>query len=139
MRSMSRRAAVCAKAAASATTTVAREQFFGFLRSLTTGAIRRQVLILSVAKGIEKRLHHAPAGLDAVGPRIQYRVADHAIIDERFIAGAWRGFEIIFVAERHAHAAERDRRSRNLGVKFEADAFVGLNPDHQEILGKPVD
>src|SRR4029077_2301112 len=118
---------------------VSREQFVCLFRTLASGAIFRQLPISSVAKRVKERLHHAPARLDAVGARIKNGVAGHAVINESFIAGAWGGFEIIVIAECHAHAAERDRRSRNLGIEFETDAFIGLNTDHQEILGETVD
>src|SRR6516162_7163742 len=145
---MSRRAAVCAKATATATicgwlaavmarstewppaAAVTREQFVGFLGPFAAGAIGRKVLILRVAKRVEERLHDAPAGFDAVGPRIKNGVADHAVINQRFIAGTRCRFEIIIVAECHAHAAERDGGSRNLGVELETDAFIGLNANH---------
>ena len=51
---------------------VARQQFVGFLRSLAAGAIACQAPVPRLAKGVEERLDHAPARLNAVGaPRIK--------------------------------------------------------------------
>src|SRR6266566_2290204 len=157
-RAISRRAAVSANAAASVTTTicgwaftfmanssdwppaasVAREQFVCFLRAIAAGAIARKALAFFFAPGIKERLHDAPAGFNAVGPGIKDRIADHTVINQSFVAGAWRGFEIIFIPECHAHAADGDRRPRNFCVKFETDAFVRLNSDDQEVFGKSI-
>src|SRR6516162_4596972 len=102
---------------------VAREQFVGFPGTFASCAIRRQVPIACVAKCVDEWLHHAPAGFDAFGPRVKNGVAGHAVIDESLVAGAWCGFKIIFIAECHAHAAERDRRPRKPASEFEADAL----------------
>ena len=152
-------AAVCARAPSSSTTTIWRcrldsivrltdrapaaavcsEQPVGLRRAFAAGPIGRQAVGAGLAPGVQERLHDAPAGLDAVGARIQYRVAGHAVVDQRLVAGGRRRVEIVSVPEGHADAADGDRWTRHLGVEFETDAFVGLDAQHQEILRQPVD
>src|ERR1700731_1401262 len=87
---------------------VLRQEPLGLGRAFAAGAITRQAPAASVAPGLHERLHHMPAGLDTVGTRIENGVADHAVVDQRFIAGRWRDVEIILVFECHADAADRD-------------------------------
>jgi hypothetical protein len=42
-------------------------------------------------------LSFSPTGLDPIRPLEQDRVPDHAIIDQRLVAGAWCGVKIILV------------------------------------------
>src|SRR5262249_32623221 len=64
-------------------------------------------------------------------PGEQDRGPDHAIIDQRLVAGAWYGVKIILVFD--ADARNRDHRTRHLGAELQTDALVGLNADDQEI------
>ena len=72
---------------------VARQQFVGRLRALAAGLVGLQALGAGLLPGVEERLHRLPAGFDAVGALEQDVVADHAVIDQRLVAGrgpAWK-------------------------------------------------
>src|ERR1700741_26967 len=79
---------------------VFRQQPLARGRAFAPGAIPRQALAAGVAPGLHERLHPVPAGLDTVGARIENGVADHAVIDQRLVAGRRRHLEIILVFER---------------------------------------
>src|ERR1700724_4102117 len=90
---------------------VAGEELIGLFRPLAAGRVGGKALPTRMAPRVDERLHHAPAGLDAVGALEQDRVTDHAVIDQGLITSARRNLEIILVFESHAHARKRNRRS----------------------------
>ena len=70
---------------------VARQQLVGFARARASGRHRSAVRRVAILRpGIEDRLHHPPSGLDVVGALEQRRVADHAVVDQRLVAGVRR-------------------------------------------------
>src|SRR5262245_13560130 len=73
---------------------VARQKLIGFLRPLATSRIERKPIRSHATPCIEERLHHSPTGLDPIRPLEQDRVPDHAIIDQRLVAGARCGVKI---------------------------------------------
>src|SRR5262249_34267853 len=66
---------------------VARQQFVGLRRTLGAGLVGFKTLGAGALPGVDEGLHRLPAGLDAVGALEQNVVADHAVIDQRLIAG----------------------------------------------------
>src|SRR5262249_52850907 len=118
---------------------IASQKLVGFMRPLATSLIKRKPIRSCATPYIEERLDHSPTGLDLVCPLEQDRVPDHAIIDQRLVAGARCGVKIILVFKCHADARNRDHRTRHLGAELQTDALVGLNADDQEILRQPVD
>ena len=88
---------------------VAFKQIVGFLRSFAAGFVNLQPLAAGLLPGVEERLHRLPAGLDAVGALKQDVVADHAVIDQRLVAGRRFGLEVILVAELHLDAVDLNR------------------------------
>src|ERR1700751_686045 len=81
---------------------------------------------LVVVPQIEDRLHDLPSCFDTVGPIEQHCVADHAVIDEGFVAGGGLGVEIILVRKIHPHAAEGNFRTGNLRAELHRCPLVGL-------------
>ena len=86
------------------------------------GKIRRWI----VRPGVEDRLHRLPTGFHGVGALKQRRVANHAVIEQRFVAGIGRDFEIVLVGEIHADVAEPHDRARALGGEFQCDSLIRL-------------
>src|SRR5262249_41532523 len=82
------------------------QQFVGLRRSIAAGLIGREVSRASVGPCIDERLHDAPASLNAVGSLEQDRITDHAIVDQRLVAGTLHGIEIVLVLERHANTSD---------------------------------
>src|SRR5215831_4460922 len=117
---------------------IARQKLVGFIRPLATSLIERKPIRSRATPCIQERLDHSPTGLDPIRPLEQDRVPDHAIIDQRLVAGARCGVKIILVFKCHADARNRDHRTRHLGAELQTDALVGLNADDQEILRQPV-
>src|SRR5579863_1275799 len=76
---------------------VAGKKVVGFLRAIAAGAIGWEIFCWRIAPGVDERLNRAPACLDAVGAGKQDGVADHAVVDQRFVAGRRRNVEIILV------------------------------------------
>src|SRR5262245_2426370 len=113
---------------------IAHKKLIGFLRPVATSLIERKPVRSYATPCIEERLDHLPTGLDPIRPLNQDRVPDHAIIDQRLVAGTRCGVEIVLVLERHADTRNRDTRTPNLGVQLQTDALVRLNADHQKIL-----
>src|SRR5215467_5433425 len=157
-RANSRSAAISASASASAATmicgrafeamsptnrppaaSVTGEQALRLFRAFAARLVGCEVLCAGVAPGIDERLHCAPARLDAIGALEQRGVTDHAVVDQRLVAGAPCRFEIILVIERHPNACNDHRWARHLGVESQADAFVRLNAQNQEIPREPID
>ena len=60
----------------------------GVVGAFAAGLVDLQPLGAGLLPGIEERLHRLPAGFDAVGALKQDVVADHAVVDQRLIAGA---------------------------------------------------
>ncbi len=83
---------------------------------------------------IEERLHRLPTGFHAVGALKQDVVADHAVVDQRLIAGSRLRLEVILVAEFHLNAVDPDRGSGHFGVELQRDAFGRLDADHKVVL-----
>ena len=118
---------------------VARQQRVGLARPGAAGRIDRQRRRAILRPGVEHRLHHAPAGLDVVGALEQRRIADHAVIDQRLVAGARRGLEIVLVVELHLDAADLHARSRDLGAEAQGHALVGLDVQDQIVRRQALD
>src|ERR1700690_1525083 len=88
---------------------VARQQFIGPSRPLAAGLVTLQSLGAGLLPGIEKGLYRLPAGLDAVGALEQDVITDHAVVNQRFIAGGGLHLEVVLVAEFHLDAVDIDR------------------------------
>src|SRR5438128_9328575 len=89
------------------------EQLIGFLRSPTSGRIvgkgRRW---LGIPNFLNRR-YDTPAGFDLIGALKQRRVAQHAIVQETFVAGGQRVAEIVFIIKVHVDSADAYRGPRN--------------------------
>src|SRR5262245_60796949 len=92
----------------SPTPTITGQQLVGLFGPFAAGLVGGEVRCAGPAPGIDKGLHHAPACLDGVGTLEQGGIADHAVVDQRLVAGARRGLEIVLVVEIHADARNRD-------------------------------
>src|ERR1700743_593991 len=121
IRAMRRSAAACACAAGSATTmislsarpllaigihlspapAVAGQKLVRQLRPFAAGLVGLQSLGAGFLPRIQEWLHGLPARLDTVGALEQDIVANHAVIDQCFIAGARLGLEVVLVTELH--------------------------------------
>src|SRR5712692_236676 len=97
---------------------VALQQFLGVRGPLAAGLVTLQAFGADLLPRIKERLHRLPAGLHAIGALKQDVVADHAVIDQRLIAGGWLGLEVVLVAELHLDAVDGNRRTRHLGVEL---------------------
>src|ERR1035438_6227205 len=117
---------------------VAPEQFLGAGGTFAAGLVILEPPGARLLPGIKERLHRLPAGLHAVGALEQDVVADHAVVDQRLIAGRGLGLEVILVAEFHLDAVDRNRRTRHLGVELQRDAFGRLDADDKIVLRQPV-
>src|SRR5207244_4885376 len=80
-----------------------------------------------------------PAGFDAVRALEQGRIADHAVVDQRFVAGARLGVEVVAIAEIHPHAAEVYLRTGLLRAELQRYPFIGLKLQDQDIRGEAID
>src|SRR5262245_28273625 len=80
---------------------IARQKLVGFIRPLATRLIERKPIRSCATPCIQERLDHSPTGLDPIRPLEQDRVPDHAIIDQRLVAGARCGVKIILVFKCH--------------------------------------
>src|SRR6476620_1515198 len=89
---------------------VALEQFVGFFGPSAAGPVALEAVAGGVFPGVEKGLHRAPAGLDAVGALKQDVVADHAVVDQGLITGARLSLKKIQVAKINLEAADRTSR-----------------------------
>src|SRR6266852_2574605 len=92
---------------------VALQKFIRLGRSLAAGLVALQAIGAGLLPGIEEGLHRPPARLDAIGALEQDVVTDHAVIDQRFVAGRGLGLEVILVAEFHLDAVDPDGGTRN--------------------------
>src|SRR5581483_7518933 len=102
---------------------VAGEQIVRFFRSFAAGVVNLQSPRAGLVPGIEEGLHRAPAGFHAVGALEQDVVADHAVVDQRLVAGRRLRLEVVLVAELHLDAVDIDRWPRHLGVELQLDAL----------------
>src|SRR3974390_3443063 len=92
---------------------LARKQLVSFGGAVIACRVGRKAGCAGVVPGIDEWLHHAPARLDAVGALKQDRVSDHAVVDQRLVAGARRGVEIVLVFEGHADTGDGGGRARH--------------------------
>src|SRR5580698_3538127 len=91
------------------TAAVRRQQPVGFGWTVAARGVDGETVALFGSPSVHERLDDAPARLDTIGARIENGVADHAVVDQGFIAGRWCNIEVVFVLECHADAADRDR------------------------------
>src|SRR5262245_24366139 len=119
--------------------TLAGQQPVGLFWAFAAGLVGGEIRCAGLAPGIDKGLHHAPARLDAVSTLEQGGIADHAVVDQRLVAGARRGLEIVLVVERHPDARNRDRGPGYLGIDLQIYAFARLDSEHQEIARQSID
>src|SRR5262249_1630866 len=82
--------------------TIPLQQPLSLVRTFAARLVAGEIRCAGLAPGVNKRLYDAPAGLDAVSSLEQNGIADHAVVDQRLVAGARRGREIVLVVERHA-------------------------------------
>src|SRR6202011_6169550 len=110
---------------------IARQQFVRRGRAVPARNIAWNILGRIGGPGVEDGLHRPPARLDIVGALEQRRVADHAVIEQRLVAGAGRHVEIALIGEVHADVAKLHGRAGALGGELQRDALVRLDAqDH---------
>ena len=107
-----------------------------FLRAPGAGGVvgerpRRQRL-----PDVEDGVHHVPPVLHAVRPLEERRVAAHAVVEERLVAGAGRGPEVVRVVEVHLDLARPDHGPGDLGLEAEGDPLVGLHVEDEDVRGE---
>ena len=85
---------------------------------------------------VEDRVEDLPGPLDLRVPREQRRVAEQHVEDQPLVGlGAGLG-ERAAVGEVHVHVADLHRGARHLGAEADRHALVGLDPDHQRVVGE---
>src|SRR5215470_3966881 len=113
--------------------TIACQQLVSCGRTVATSDIVRKIPRRIVGPRVEDGLYRAPSCLDVVGPLEQRRVADHAVVEQRFVSGVARDLEIRLVGEVHANGVELHRQAGALGCENEGDAFVGLDAEDHPV------
>src|SRR5215831_2431549 len=110
---------------------VARQELVGGGRALAAGGIVGEVLGRVARPVVEDGLHGPPARLDVVGTLEEGGIADHAVVEQRLVAGGGRRIEIGLVGEVHADVAEIHGEAGPLGGELQRNAFVRLDAqDH---------
>src|SRR6266852_7674241 len=74
---------------------VAREELRRLTRPVAPGRVGREAARARVAPRIEKGLHDTPPRLDAGRALEERGIADHAVVDQRLVAGRGRGLEVV--------------------------------------------
>src|SRR5262249_19732544 len=111
----------------SPTPTVAGQQPVGLFGARAAALVRGEIRCAGLAPGIDEGLEQGAARLDGVSALEQGGVADHAVVDQRLIAGARRGLEIVLVVEPHSDARHRDGGAGYLRIELQTDAFARLD------------
>ncbi len=85
---------------------------------------------------LEDRVEDLPGQLDLLVPREQRRVAEQHVEDQPLVGLGARLGERAAVGEVHVDVADLHRGAGHLGAEPHRHALVGLDPDHQRVLGE---
>src|SRR5207248_6918280 len=88
---------------------------------------------------IEHRADNAPSSLDHVGTLEERLVANHAIVQQAFIASRGLRAKVVGVFEIHIHRTKPHHRPRYLGGELQGDAFFRLDVQHELVRHEILD
>src|ERR1700675_1567249 len=115
----------------SPTAAIAFHQFVGLSRAPGSSGIVGEITRRQRLPHVEHGIDNAPTGFDHVGALEQRGVADHAVMQQAFVASRRSDPEIVSIGEVHIHFAELHRGSGSLGGEAQRDAFFRLDVQHQ--------
>src|SRR5262245_60278562 len=103
------------------------------MRSPRTSFVVGEVAWRKRLPNIEDWCGYLPGFLDHVGTVEEHRIADHAVVAQGLIAGAWAVAVEIAVGELHLNRRQADRWSRRLRLELQRDALVRLDVNGEAI------
>ena len=111
-------------------------QLVGLLRPRAAGRVDRQfaMRLRFFQASSTGCITRQPASID-VGALEQRGIADHAVVEQRLVAGAGHALESVLVAELHVDAVDLHRRARDLDAEAQGHALLGLDVQG-EVVGR---
>src|SRR5205823_4416775 len=82
---------------------IAAYQFVGARRAPGAGIVVREVAWRDRLPDVQNWGRDSPGFLDHIGTVEKSAVADHAVVEERFVAGIRKSLRQVAVTERHVH------------------------------------
>src|SRR5215469_6725797 len=113
--------------------TVPEEEFICIFRPPGFSSVIGELTGLQRSPNILNGSDYVPGRFHHIRPLEQSSIAEHAIVQQPFIARLWRRVEIVSVVERHVDAPEPHYGSGNLRSEGQRYSFLRLKIQNQSI------